>query len=109
MTKTETIMLASYLNLAADMLGDQSCNDMFMVDTPENRALLIGVQLFHYADDKYAYESAEDAATVRTCVIRKGEAPRLSTHNTVVAHYLLNRFMQEHGITKDDLSDPNNW
>ena len=102
-------MLASFLDCLSDKLGNESCNDMFMDDTPENRALIAAAQQWQHADDKHAFESAEDAATVRTYTIRKGKPPMLSTHNTVILDYLRNRFMQENSVSRDELRDPENW
>jgi hypothetical protein len=109
MTNTENKFLASFLQRLADMLSYESCNDMLLTDTPEHREFLLGLQQARFADDPTAYESAEDAATVRTCKWNKDQPACLVTFNTVVVRHLLNRFMRENGITRADLYDRENW
>jgi len=109
MTKSESIMLASFLTQYREMLSYESCNDMLMTDNPTNREFLLSLQQERFAADPTTYESAEDAATLRTCQWSKDKPPCLITFNTVVVRHLLNRFMRENGITDADLINRENW
>ena len=109
MTKQEAIYLASFLSRFREMLGNESCNDMLLPDTEENRDFLLGVQLSQFADDPTYFEDAEDATTLRTCKWSKDQPASLITFNTVVVGHLIKRFMQEKGIVRADLIDRSNW
>jgi len=108
-TKAEALFLASFLEALSDRFGNDGCNDMYVANTPENDAMVKAAQLHQYANDRHAFDDEAQASEVSLQSVRKGKPEKISTMNSVILDYLQDRFMQENGITRDDLIDTENW
>lgn len=97
MTNNEAKYMAAFLDELTDRFGNDGCNDMFLPDTPENREIVKEAEK-NNPDWKLSFYET-----------KKGEPKKICTLNIIVIDYLKNKFMQEHGIEKNDLPDTNSW
>lgn len=106
-TDAEAKYLASFLNELSDRFGNDGCNDMFLPNTPENAAMVKAAQLHQYADDRNAFDDEAQASEISLHKI--GKVKKISTMNSVVLDYLRDRFMRQHGITRRNLVNTQDW
>jgi hypothetical protein len=108
-TDAEALYLASFLNELSDRFGNDGCNDMYLPNTPENAAMVKAAQLHQFADDCHAFEDEAEASEVSVQSMGKGKPRKISTMNSVVLDYLQDRFMRQHGITRRNLVNTQDW
>lgn len=97
LSKQEARLIAGFLGHLCERFGNDGCNDMTLEDTPENRKLIAASE----ADELEKHGDANYYA------VEPGGDGNLHTSNTATLHHLLDRFLQEYGLTKADVPDVN--
>jgi hypothetical protein len=92
MTRTEAILVASFLEQLSDRFSTDGCNDMWLDNNAENMSIVTEAE-------KLAKFDADPIAD------RTGDDNEIGTSNTLILDYVLNRFMEENKITKKDFVD----
>lgn len=91
MTRNEMLYIVGFLNELSDRFSNDGCNDMYLVDTPENREMCIEAEKFSYGE---VYTQPYDSQK------SKGE---FCVNNNLVIDFLCNKLMKEFHIKKEDV------
>jgi hypothetical protein len=97
MTKNENAFIVSLLDDLLNYYDNDSCNDIYIDDTPDNRQL--------YLDS--GGDSIEDALQVPPR--SKEKTKKIAMKNNILLNYLRSKFMKENGLENKEIFDLNEW
>src|SRR5687767_10479882 len=109
MTKNEIAYIVGFLTALDDQFGNDTCNDMYITDTPENREMYVAAEKLFLEECTPDEEMTPVEEAIQVPYGSRSKEKKIGTDNRAILGYLRQKLMKEFGLEESEIPETNNW